>query len=53
MKYTDYLIGNLERISSELDHLLQEGAIFSYKEKEEILKILNNLESLVDEFYTY
>jgi hypothetical protein len=53
MNYSNHLIETLQSIWSELDHILQEGAVFSSEEKERILKVLNDLEKLVDEFNVY
>jgi len=53
MGYEKHLIKKLEKAWSELDHLLQEGAVFNFKEKEKLLGVLNDIEKLVDEFNTY
>jgi hypothetical protein len=53
MNYSNHLIETLQNIWSELDHLLQEGVVFSSEEKERILKAINDLEMLIDEFNIY
>jgi hypothetical protein len=50
MKYNKDLINKLENLCSEFDHLLQEGVVLSSFEKEKMLKIIKDIESIVDNF---
>ena len=50
MEYNRDLINKLESLCSEFDHLLQEGVVLSLFEKEKMLKIIRDIESIVDNF---
>lgn len=52
MEYNKDLISKLENLCSEFDHLLQEGVVLSFFEKEKMLKIIKDIEKIVEDFDT-
>ena len=52
MGYNKDMLDKLEIICNQFYHLLQEGVILSFDEKEKMLKLIRDLELIVKDFDT-